>query len=152
MDMYIPYCPGQAPMGTHIKGTIKRGWVVAQKRCLDGSTPPMQASIPDAKTTEPGYQTTLHCHFTRANVRYLQCANVVLKVKNVVNKATDWCVWNLAAVCCGNWSVSNNYTVSLCKNLAWWVVRWGTLKTTYLSKLKASMCTGMGACMGQYNT
>ena len=47
------------------------------------------------------------------NVCYLQCANVVLQVKNVVNKATDWCVWNLAAVCCGIWSVSNNCTVSV---------------------------------------
>ena len=91
-NVHTHIVPGKPSKGTHIKGTIKRGWVVAQQRCLDGSTTPMQASILDAKTTEPGYQTTLHCHFTHANVCYLQCVNVVLKVKNVVNKATDWCV------------------------------------------------------------
>ena len=136
--------PGKPSKGTHIKGTIKRGWVVAQRRNIDGSTTPMQASTLDAKTTEPPCNVTspVLCQHQPDNeeksesrwiyrlVCCLQCANVVLQVKNSVNEATDYRTITLC-----QWTYFR-FTAQLRTYLVWWAVTWETLKTTYLSKLK----------------
>ena len=46
---YILYCPGQAPMGTRSSNTKNRGWAVARRRWLNGSTIPVQVPTTDAK-------------------------------------------------------------------------------------------------------
>ena len=55
-QLHIPYCPKQAPMGTRSSSAKKWGWAVTQKRCLNGSTIPMQGPIPDAKLAARVYR------------------------------------------------------------------------------------------------
>ena len=65
----ILYCPEQGPMGARSSSTKNWGWVVTRRRCLNGSTIPAQAPIPDAKLAARVYQIDLHHHFTRASSR-----------------------------------------------------------------------------------
>ena len=109
-------------------------------------------------------QTALHCHFTCALstparqwkarkqtdiyrlVCCLQCANVVLQVKNSVNEATDSRTITLC-----QWTYFR-FTAQLRTYLVWWAVTWETLKTTYLSKLKGGYVHGQGWVFAWDNT
>ena len=43
------YCPEQAPMGARSSSAKNWGWAVTRRRCLNGSTIPVQGPTPDAK-------------------------------------------------------------------------------------------------------
>ena len=54
-NVYVPYCLRQAHVGACSSSTKNWGWAVAQK-CLNGSTFPVQAPIPDAELASKGYR------------------------------------------------------------------------------------------------
>ena len=50
----IPYCPEQAPTGARGSSTKIWGWPVTWRKCLNGSTIPMQGATPDVKLAVMG--------------------------------------------------------------------------------------------------
>ena len=54
---HIPYCPGQVPMGAHSSSAKIWVWTFAQRRCLNGSTIPLQGPTLDVKVI---YQVALN--------------------------------------------------------------------------------------------
>ena len=55
-SIHVPYCPKQAPMGARSSTAKKWGWAVTRRRCLNGSTIPMQGPTPDAKLAARVYR------------------------------------------------------------------------------------------------
>ena len=45
----VSYCPEQAPMGARSSSAKNWWWAVTQRRCLNGSTNPVQGPTPDAQ-------------------------------------------------------------------------------------------------------
>ena len=134
-NLILPYCPGQAPMYARSSSTKNWGWAVVWRRCLNGSTIPVQGPIPNAKSAARGYRIDLHCCFVCALLRpawqgrKLYCATkwtdslphcqvstaiqFSLAVrefhaagKEQCNKATDGCVRTFDAWCHGTQSAS----------------------------------------------
>ena len=71
----LPYCPRQAPVGTHIVSQLKR-WKYegGLLRCFKDSTIPLQGPTLDAKLATMVYQINLHC---RAHPDSGDCCNVL---------------------------------------------------------------------------
>ena len=144
MEMYIPYCPRQAVHGHSHQRYHKQGWVVTQRRCLDGSTTHVQASTLDAKTTKPPCIVTspVLCQhqpdnekpesrrifidlFVACSVQMLCCKWRMLWPRLVCVKLSCSMLWHLKCIEQSH-CVSGPTFDSLRKNLVWWAVTWET--------------------------
>ena len=75
--IYVLYCPGQVPMGTCNSSGKNRGWAVARRRGLNGSSIPAQGPTPDANLAARGHQINLH----RASLRLARQWRKLYRVK-----------------------------------------------------------------------
>ena len=123
------YCLRQAPMNTCSSSIKIWGWAFVQKRCLNGSTIPMEVPTSDAKLTagelnqppssRPAWQWRKLYHARKQtyivpvallpsffNIPHLQYSQIfIMQARNAANKATNKCMGNFAGYC-GTWSAS----------------------------------------------